>query len=182
MNIFKYSLLALTLAASANADEVSKKACETFLPALGEQNVGFVLNGVRRDLKEYEKSSKRFFEILKVVDDTVNDDTKKRCDAGMYPIMNPEVCYNKCKEEVEKRITGSFAWNYQDRWANIGRCNDVCTNAYVVQNGITRALRKVASEKTDCGPSTEVVDSRKSKQIENILLNIDAETGKNTSK
>ncbi|GEM_PF-764679 len=180
---FKLSVFILALSTSALADDVSKKACETFLPALGEQNIGFFLNGVRRDLKDYDKASKRYFEILKVVDDVVSDDAKKRCESGLYPIMNVDVCYMKCKDEIEKRITGSFAWNYQDRWANLNRCYDACSAAYVVQNGITRALRKTASESTNCGTSTDVIDSRKPKLMDQIMLEMDAhDYGKNTGK
>lgn len=184
MNYIKASAILFTLSFfSAHADEVSKKACENFLPAFGEHNINLILNGFKREFKDDEKGQKRFDEILKATEDLVADDAQKRCDAGLYPIMNLDVCYMKCKSEAEKRITGTYAWNVSARYFNMNLCYQACTGAYVAQNAITRTLRKTQNDSTNCSTSVNVIDSRKSKQIENILLNIDqGEAAKGNSK
>lgn len=185
MNFLNASVIFLTLTSfSVHADEVSKKACENFLPAFGDQNIGLILNGFKREFKDDDKGKQRFDEILKATEDLINDDAQKRCDAGLYPIMNLDVCYMKCKGEAEKRITGTYAWNVSARYFNMNLCYQACTGAYVAQGAITRTLRKTASDSSQCGnTSTNIVDTRKAKQIENILMNIDqGEAAKGTSK
>jgi hypothetical protein len=159
---------------SAGADDVSKKACAQFLPALGDNNIDLIINGFKRDYADSEKGGKRFFGILKTVNDDVSQKTQERCDKGIFPIMDLTGCYEKCKTEVTKVITGTFAWNYEDRTANINFCYSACTGAYVSQNAITKTLRKVEADGTQCGGGVSVFDSRKSKVVEGLLQNTGA--------
>lgn len=178
--IFTLCLLGLT-ATSLFADEVSKKACQQFLPVFGDQNIDIINNGFKRDYPVTEKGGKRFFEILKVVENAVSSNTQARCNSGAYPVMDLGNCYATCKAEVTKEITGTFAWNVQNRSDNINSCYSACTGAYVAQNAITKTLRKAEAEAAQCNPSVNVLDSSKSKQIEGIMNNTgstDAATGK----
>lgn len=173
MSFFKtVTALALVgVSLTSYADEVSKKACVQFLPALGDNNIDLINNGIKRDYADTDKAGKKLAGILKNVDDEVSKNTQERCDKGVYPIMDLSGCYTNCKSEAEKQIKGTFAWNYQERTAAINVCYTACTGAYVAQNAITKTLRKVAIEDTQCGAAPQVFDSRKSKQLEGIMQN-----------
>lgn len=168
------AFLLVSITFTSSADEISRKACAQFLPALGDNNIDLILNGFKRDYADSEKGAKRFFEILKVVNEDVSEKTQARCDKGIYPIMDLAGCYEKCKAEVTRVITGTYAWNYQDRTANINYCYNACTGAYVAQKAITKTLTKVETSTTSCGAAVNVFDSTKSKQVEGILQNTDS--------
>ncbi len=166
------ALCLVGVASFSYADEVSKKACAQFLPAFGDNNIDLINNGAKRDYPLTEERGQKLAGILKTVNDQVDLDTQARCDKGAYPIMDLNGCYDKCKGEVEKKITGSFAWNYQDRTTYKNLCYNACTGAYVAQNAITKTLRKSEAEGANCAATAPAVfDSRKSKMIDGVMQN-----------
>lgn len=165
----------VSILSAVKADEVSKRICAGFLPAFGDQNIDLINNGFKRDHPENEKSGKLFFSILKAVSDDVSAKAQERCDKSIYPVMDLKGCYDKCKEEAAKAITGSFAWNVQDRNYFTNQCYTACTGAYVAQNAITKTMRAAASDKVQCAETMSVFDSRKEKQIERVLHNVPGE-------
>jgi hypothetical protein len=165
-------LLVVATISISHGDEISKKTCEQFLPAFSDTNIGLILNRIKVDLPESEKSGKQFAKILKIVNDIVSKSTQERCDKGTFPVMDLTGCYDKCKSEVSKEVTGTFAWNYQTRTFYTNECYSACTGAYVAQNAITRTLRKADTVDANC-KNPAIVDSRKLKQMENVLEQTD---------
>ncbi len=161
-------LLALVSFTSAHADEVSKKVCESFLPAFSDSNIDLINNGFKKEFQGNEKGAKLFNSYMKNVEDSVSKVAQERCDKGIFPAMDLNGCYDKCKGEVAKAIPGTFAWNYQDRVAGTNKCYQACTGAYVAQNAITKTIRKEMSNAVTCS-STAVFDSSKAKNIEKAL-------------
>lgn len=169
MKILKTIILSSAIfMGNAFADEISKKVCESFLPAFGDNNIDLINNGFKRDTSTDEKLAKSFNDYMKIVGDGVSKSAQERCDKGVFPVMDLGGCYDKCKGEVTKAFPGQFAWNHQSRVAATNKCYSACTGAYVAQNAITKTIRKSEAAMANCG-NTAVFDSKKVKSIENAL-------------
>lgn len=166
------ALCLLSITFSSYADELSKKACTHFLPAFGDNNIDIINNGLRKDVKSDDAFGKKFFEVLKVVSDDVSIKAQERCDKGIYPIMDLDNCAKKCNAETTRIFSGS------NRNYTLEQCYRSCTGAYVAQGAITRTIRKLEVDNTQCGSTMNIFDSKKSKQIEGILHNTDSSDSK----
>ena len=170
MKILKTLILSSAIFMSmVHADEISKKVCESFLPAFGDNNIDLINNGFKRDLQGgEEKHAKMFNDYMKVVNDSVSRSAQERCDKGVFPVMDLGGCYEKCKAEAAKASPGQFAWNVQSRGVLTNKCYSACTGAYVAQNAITKSIRKSEAAMANCG-NTAIFDSKKVKTIEQAL-------------